>query len=97
MAFYDPAAPGAPSVFVFGLSTCVHCKAAKKLLEDLGVAFGQVEVDLLSDERLQAGLSELSKYNPAQTFPTLVIGNKVIVGNRVEDIRQAVGRLRGAP
>jgi hypothetical protein len=38
-------------------------------------------------------LSEMSKYNPAETCPTLIIGGKVIVGDREDDIRQALSRL----
>ncbi len=95
MAFYDPAAENAPPVFVYALSTCVHCKAAKKLLAKLGTAYGQVEVDRLAEDKMEACLAEMSRYNPAQTFPTLVIGGRVIVGCREDDIRQAVNRLKG--
>ena len=96
MAFYDPAAEGAPAVFIYALSTCVHCKAAKKLLGELGVEYGHVEVDLLAEDEMDTCLVEMSQYNPSQSFPTLIIGDKVIVGNREEDIRQAVGKLEGA-
>jgi len=96
MAFYDPAQEGAPSIFVYALSTCVHCKAAKKLLGEMHTEYGHVEVDLLDDDDRDECLDEMSQYNPSQSFPTLIIGGKVIVGNREEDIRQAVGKLKGA-
>lgn len=96
MAFYDPATEGAPAIFVYALSTCVHCKAAKKLLGELGVEYGHVEVDLLPEDEMETCLDEMSQYNPSQSFPTLIIGGKVIVGDREDDIRQAVGKLKGA-
>jgi len=96
MAFYDPATEGAPAVFVYALSTCVHCKAAKKLLDELGVEYGHVEVDQLAEDEMDACLAEMSQYNPSQSFPTLIIGGKVIVGNREDDIRQAVGKLKAS-
>lgn len=96
MAFYDPSAEDAPAIFVYALSTCVHCKAAKKLLGELGVDYSHVEVDQLPEAEMDVCLEEMSQYNPSQSFPTLVIGGKVIVGNREDDIRQAVGKLKGA-
>ena len=96
MAFFDPATEGAPAVFVYALSTCVHCKAAKRLLGELGVEYGHVEVDRLSDDEMDACLDEMSQYNPSQSFPTLIIGGRVIVGDREEDIRQAVAKLKGS-
>ena len=96
MAFFDPATEGAPAIFVYALSTCVHCKAAKKLLNELGAEYGHVEVDQLPEAEMDICLDEMSQYNPSQSFPTLIIGGKIIVGDREDDIRQAVGRLKAA-
>ncbi len=41
MTYYDPD-KYRQGVFLYTLSTCVHCKRAKKLLGDLGVAFEAV-------------------------------------------------------
>ena len=95
MAFYDPEKEGS-DVFIYALSTCAHCRAAKKLLTELGVAFDHVDVDTLPEERMQEALSEMIQYNPGQTFPTLIIGTRVIVGNREDDIRQAVEKIKGS-
>lgn len=95
MAFYNPGSEGAPPIFVYALSTCVHCKAAKKLLGELNAEYGHVEVDLLDEDEKSSCLEEMSRYNPSQSFPTLIIGGKVIVGNRENDIRQAVGKMKG--
>lgn len=92
MAFCDPEKYQS-GIFLFTLSTCIHCKKAKKLLDEIGAHFDYVDVDQLSQNDLSAALSEMSKYNPAETFPTLLIGGKVIVGDREEDIRQAVSRM----
>ena len=76
---------------IYTLSTCSHCKAAKKLLDDNGVTYGSVEVDLLPREELRAVLDEVSKINPQRSFPTIKIGDKVIVGNREVEILEALG------
>jgi len=80
-----------PKVFVYALSTCGHCRAAKKLLTDNGVEFDFVDVDLLPREELRKVLTEVAKLNPAQSFPTILIGDTVIVGNREAEIREALG------
>ncbi len=92
MTYYDPD-KYRQGVFLYTLSTCVHCKRAKKLLGDLGVAYDHVDVDQLSQSDMSAALSEMSQYNPAETFPTILIGGKVIVGDREDDIRQALSKL----
>ncbi len=76
---------------VYSLSTCGHCRQARKLLEDLGAEHTVVEVDRLEGEERSCAISEVRKINPALSFPTLVIGEKVIAGNREKLIREALG------
>jgi glutaredoxin-like protein NrdH len=80
-----------PKVFVYALSTCGHCRAAKKLLTDKGVNYDFVDVDLLSRDELRTILAEVAKYNPERSFPTILIGDRVIVGNREAEILEALG------
>jgi glutaredoxin-like protein NrdH len=78
-------------VKIYSLSTCSHCKATKKFLKDIGIDFKSTDVDLLQGPEKENILREIVKYNPQRSFPTVVIGNKVIVGFREADIRQALG------
>lgn len=78
-------------VRLYTLSTCSHCKAAKKLLTDLGVHYEFTDVDLLPADEKPFAMEEVRKLNPMCTFPTIVIGDKVIVGNRENEIRRALG------
>ena len=80
-----------PSVKLYTLSTCIHCKAAKKFLEDCGVKYDFQDVDLCSGEEQSALLEELRKFNPGCTFPTIIIDNKIIVGFREQVVREALG------
>ena len=80
-----------PTVFLYALSTCGHCRAAKKLLDDQGVVYDFVYVDQLSRDELKKTLEEVAKVNPQRSFPTILIGEKVIVGNREEEILEALG------
>lgn len=78
-------------VRMYTLSTCSHCKAAKRLLDQHGIAYDFTDVDLLAPKEQAAVLEEIRKVNPACSFPTIMIGNRVIVGNRQDEIKKALG------
>jgi glutaredoxin-like protein NrdH len=68
-------------VRLYTLSTCGHCKAAKKWLSDHGIEYDFTDVDLLKGQEQKDMIREVRIYNPNTTFPTIVIGDEVIVGN----------------
>ncbi len=70
----------APDVKVYALSTCIHCKHAKEYLDQCGVKYDCVHVDLLTGDERRAMIEEVKQLNPSVSFPTLVIGGKVLVG-----------------
>ena len=78
-------------VKMFTLSTCSHCKATKRLLGECGIQFDFTDVDKLDGEERQAILAEVRKFNPRCSFPTIIIGDKVIVGHKEDEIREALG------
>lgn len=80
-----------PKVFLYALSTCGHCKNTKKLLDEKNVEYEYVYVDLLSKDEMGKVLDEVRKVNPQTSFPTLLIGDKVIVGYRELEILEALG------
>ena len=76
---------------LYALSTCGWCAKTKELLNSLGVEYSYVFVDLLAQKELEDALREVEKFNPAGSFPTLVInGSRVIVGFREAEIREAL-------
>lgn len=79
-------------VMLYALSTCGWCKKTKALLNDLGVEYDYIDVDLLQGEEQAVVIKEITKYNPDCNFPTMVIDSKkCIVGFKEEDIREALG------
>ena len=78
-------------VKIYSLSTCSHCKSTKKFLSDCTVMYDFVDVDLLQGEERKAILEDVKKFNPKCSFPTIVIGDKVIVGFKENEIREALG------
>jgi len=78
-------------VKLYTLSTCSHCKSTKKLLNECTIQYEFVDVDLLEGEERKAILEDIKKVNPRCSFPTLIIGDKVIVGYKEKDIKEALG------
>ena len=77
-------------VKMFTLSTCSHCKATKRFLDDCKVQYDFTDVDQLEGEERKAVLEDLRKLNPRCSFPTIIIGDKVIVGFQEDLIREAL-------
>lgn len=80
-----------PKVKIFTLSTCSHCKATKKFLIENGITFDFIDVDQVQGTQRENILNEVVKYNPQRSFPTIVIGDRIIVGFKEDDIREALG------
>jgi len=80
-----------PKVFLYALSTCGHCKNTKRLLDENGIQYDSVDVDLLPKDEMSKVLDDVRKVNPQCAFPTLLIGEKVIVGYRELEILEALG------
>lgn len=78
-------------VKIYTLSTCGHCKMTKKLLSDCDVEYDSVDVDKLEGEERQAILEDVRKLNPKCSFPTIKIGDRVIVGYKEDEIKEALG------
>lgn len=81
----------AAKVKMFTLSTCSHCKATKKFMQDNGVAFEFIDVDLLKGDDRQRILEEVEQLNPNRSFPTIIIGDNVIIGFREDTLREVLG------
>ena len=76
---------------MYTLSTCSHCKATRKFLDDCKVKYEFTDVDLLEGEERAAILEDVKKWNPRCSFPTIIIGDRVIVGYREDKIKEALG------
>ena len=78
------------NVKIYSLSTCSHCRATKRLMGECGVKYEFTDVDLLDGEERKAILEDVKKFNPRCSFPTIIIGETVIVGYKEDEIRKAL-------
>ncbi len=80
-----------PEVKIFSLSTCSHCRATKKFIDGCTIKYEFIDVDLLKGDERKAIIADVKKFNPRCSFPTIIIGEKVIVGFKEKDIKEALG------
>ena len=79
-------------VMLYTLSTCGHCKRTKQLLQECDVEYNCTDVDLLEGKEREDAIAEVKKCNPRLSFPTLIIGETVIVGFKEDEIRKALDK-----
>jgi glutaredoxin-like protein NrdH len=75
---------------LYALSTCTHCKDTKSFLDKCGIDYDCVEVDKLEGDQRREIIDEIKKSNPSCAFPMLIIGDKVIIGFRKDEIKEAL-------
>ena len=79
------------SVKMYTLSTCSHCKAAKRFLDKCTVQYEFTDVDLLTGDDRASVLADLRGLNPKCSVPTIIIGGEVIIGFDEDAIKKALG------
>lgn len=76
---------------VYALSTCPYCRMTRKYLDDNGVAYDVLEVDLLTgNERAQA-IAEVREISGGTSFPVIVIGDEIVVGFNKSRLKELLG------
>ena len=79
------------NITLYSLTTCVFCQAIKKMLDDLEISFRCIQADELPEEDKNMVIKELKKVNPTCSFPTVVVDEEVIVGYKVQEIKETIG------
>ena len=80
------------TIRIYSLSTCSHCRRTKEFFTSQGIEFEFTDVDLLTGDERHAVVEQVRKINPRISYPTIMIGDTVIVGFRETEIREALGR-----
>jgi glutaredoxin len=76
-------------IIIYALSTCGWCKKTKRILDSLGIAYDYVDADLVDAKTSEEIDKEVRKWNPKETYPTIVINNeKAIVSYDEDKIRE---------
>jgi glutaredoxin len=76
-------------VILYALSTCQWCRKTKDLLSELGIDYYYIDVDLAIGDDQKELTEEIKKFNPACSFPTMVINERdTIIGFDEDKIRE---------
>lgn len=75
---------------LYTLTTCLHCKATKNFLKKHGIEFDYVDVDTLTGTEREEVISEIMELTGTRRFPTIIIGERVIIGFREDELREAL-------
>lgn len=79
-------------VMLYALSTCGWCKKARAFLDENGVDYDCVYVDLLKGEEKEEAMVQVRKWNPRASFPTVVINDKeCVAGFKPERLQEVLG------
>jgi glutaredoxin-like protein NrdH len=79
-------------VVFYGISTCVWCKRTRRFLEEQGIAFDYVYVDLLTGQEREEVVAQVRRWNPKASFPTIVVDDsRCVIGYRPEEIKEVLG------
>ncbi len=79
------------TVKIYTLSTCSHCRRTKEFFTSEGIEFVFTDVDLLTGDERRAVVEEVRKINSRISYPTILIGDTVIIGFKETEIRDALG------
>ena len=78
-------------VTIYALSTCVWCKMTKQYLNDNGVEYQFVDVDLLDDNDKTRVHTDIISKGGVLSYPTTIVDDKtVITGFRKDLLKEAL-------
>lgn len=79
------------NITLYSLSTCIFCQAIKKMFDDLAISHTCIQADELLAADKKKVLHELKRVNPRCSFPTVVVDDEVVVGYKVQEIKEKIG------
>lgn len=83
-------APVRPKIKLYTLSTCSHCNRTKRFFKENGFDMEYTDVDLLTGAERERVMDEVRKLNPECSFPTICIGDVIIIGFHEEKLKKAL-------
>lgn len=82
--------PSISKIKLYTLSTCSHCMRTKRFFKDNGIEMEFIDVDLLTSAERESVMDEIRKLNPDCSFPTICIGDIIIVGYNEQKLKKAL-------
>ncbi len=79
-------------IMLYALSTCVWCRKTKRLLNELGVDYDYVDVDLVDPDEKDDIKQTVLKWNSKGSYPTIVVDDEhSIIGYDPGKLKEELG------
>jgi glutaredoxin-like protein NrdH len=79
-------------VVVYALSTCVWCKMTKQYLNDNGVEYEFINVDLCEPAEKEQVRHQIQNKGGSLSYPTIVVDDKTLItGFRKDKLKETLG------
>jgi glutaredoxin-like protein NrdH len=80
------------TIMLYTLTTCGWCRKMKNFLSERGIAYSYVDVDTLEGDQKESVMDEVQRWNPACSFPTMVVNNqRCVIGFNESRMIEALG------
>lgn len=79
------------NILLYALTTCPYCRMTKRFLDDHGVTYDFIEVDLLEGDERKKVIDEVKRLTGGTSFPVLVADDQVVVGFNKSRIAELLG------
>jgi glutaredoxin len=76
-------------ILLYTLSTCAWCRKMKDWLNEAGLAYSYIDVDLEPPGKRKIAMEQVQRWNPRCSFPTVVVNGKdCLVGFKPERLEE---------
>ncbi|WP_419783511.1 glutaredoxin family protein [Maridesulfovibrio sp.] len=89
-AVFDKESFDLEDIRVYALSTCIHCRNAKRYLDECGVKYNCVYVDELTGDDRKTIVQEIKEHNPSLSFPVIMVKGIVLVGYNKKELAEVL-------
>lgn len=79
------------NVRIYALSTCPYCRMTREFLDEKGVKYEVIEVDLLAGREQEDAIAAVEKISGGTSFPVVCKGDDHVVGYDKARIEELLG------
>ncbi|MGZ4850726.1 MAG: glutaredoxin family protein [Candidatus Bathyarchaeia archaeon] len=79
-------------VTLYALSTCVWCKLTKQFLNENGIEYEFIDVDMLEDDEKTKAHETITSKGGMLSYPTIIVDDRVVItGFRKDKLKEVLG------
>ncbi len=79
------------NIRLYALSTCPYCRMTQRYLDEHGITYDHIEVDMLEGDEKQQAIDTVKELSGGTSFPVMVADDEVVVGFNKTRIAELLG------